>query len=132
MSTRKQPPKDLYPSIEHAVPSSPLNFQAEDEENDEILTLKANIQVLQQAQVNQSIEHQHTKSTLSNIERILAQISARDSSRTVDHLEEEQEAGKTVREVSVSSFRPGKYSKKLPDPLPLSNETDPTFESWRI
>jgi hypothetical protein len=49
MSARSQPIRDLYPSIEHAIPSSPMNFQAEDEENDdEILTLKANIQVLQQ------------------------------------------------------------------------------------
>ena len=26
----------------------------------------------------------------------------------------------------------GIYSKKLPDPIPLSNGTDPAFESWRI
>jgi hypothetical protein len=25
-----------------------------------------------------------------------------------------------------------KYSKKLPDPMPLSDGVDPTFESWRI
>ena len=72
MSTRKQLPKDLYLSIEHAVPSSLVNFQAKDEEDDdEILTLKANIQVLQQGQVNQRL-------TLGNIERMLVQMSARE------------------------------------------------------
>src|SRR5450432_370131 len=97
MSARSQPIRDLYPSIEHAIPSSPMNFQAEDK-NDELLTIKANIQVLQQGQVNQRL-------TLGNIERMLAQMLVREGTRdNLDRLEEDQEVEKKVREVSVSSF----------------------------
>jgi Zinc knuckle len=134
MTTRGQSSRKLIPTVEPTIPHSP-EFQEmeEDNGNDELAQLKANLQLLQQAQVNQSLEHQQTKVTLSNIEKMLAQITTRNEPRDNDSdptppLEEERRP----RHTSFSSSRPGNYTKKLPDPVPLSDGTDPAFESWRI
>ena len=67
------PTRNLYPSIERAAPNSPDRDleDRENSDNEEILILKANIQALQEAQVKQRTEH---KASLSNIERMLAQL----------------------------------------------------------
>jgi Zinc knuckle len=121
-------------STEPSIPHS-LEFQEMEEDNnsDELAQLKANLQLLQQAQVNQSLEQQQAKVTLSNIEKMLAKIATRGEPETSDSdptppLEEERR----TRETSFSSSRPGKYTKKLPDPSPLSDGIDPTFEGWMI
>jgi len=131
MTSRGQSSRKLIPTVEPTIPHSP-EFQETREDNgsDELAQLKANLQLLQQAQVNQSLEHQQTKVTLSNIEKMLAQITTRNEPRDNDSdptppLEEERRP----RHTSFSSSRPGNYTKKLPDPVPLSDGTDPAFES---
>src|SRR5450432_4863053 len=78
MTSRGQSSRKLIPTVEPTIPHSP-EFQETREDNgsDELAQLKANLQLLQQAQVNQSLEHQQTKVTLSNIEKMLTQISTR-------------------------------------------------------
>jgi Zinc knuckle len=122
------PTRNLYPSIERAVPNSPDRDleDRENSDNEEILILKANIQALQEAQVKQHTEH---KASLSNIERMLAQLMSNSgpeiqSPRNSDNTDPERN--------SPTLSTPEKYSKRLPDPFPLSDGTNPTFESWRI
>jgi hypothetical protein len=96
--------------------------------DDDVLELRAQIEALQHAQVQQSLE---TNASIGDIKQLLQQLATRDGAH-VQSLPPlptiEQDHGTPVSDFSYSA----KFSKKRPDPKELSDGVDPTFESWRI
>ena len=131
-SDNPQPASTPYPTL--PVPSQDEELESYNEHEDEVLELRAQIQALQQAQVNQNIE---TKNSIDSIKELLQQLIARDDPHQqvpARHSSQcplpttEQDHGTPESDSSYSTKR----SKKRPDPKELSDGEDPTFESWRI
>lgn len=101
---------------------------------DDILTLRANLQALQHAQVNQAAEAQQMKSSLSGIEQLLQRLVARDA-----HDAQQPNPEVPIPTVERDSPVPSSvgHSKnprtaKINDATPLSDGTQPTFEYWQL
>jgi hypothetical protein len=105
-----------------APPVSLSERQLSDDRDNRFLIMKSNLQALQQAQTQQGLDY---RQKLSSIEDMFVQITA---CFTADNPQ-----SSTERDTPGSTFsQSGKSSKKVPDPVQLSNRINPTFESWRI
>jgi hypothetical protein len=114
---------------------------------DRLFTLQANFEALQQAQVKQGVEAQQTQTTLRGIEKLLAQLLARDESRgrsrSRSHSQlparqpsQERHASPNLHDrfspTSQESYGKKKRTAKVPDPQKLTDGKNPTFASWEI
>src|SRR5436190_19248443 len=126
------PPKQTMPSMQASsasqmqaeAPMDPL-METEDyeglDDSADVAQLREQIHTLTQA-------HKDDQQTLKLILEQLATLAAAQAAqqnvvRTVEHVN---------AAITGSQDRTPKYSKKQPDPNPLSDRTDPTFESWRL
>jgi hypothetical protein len=130
----------------HYPPIPATTHSTADQPDDEVLTLKAQVISLQQVQVEQAVKAQQTQASLSNIEKLLFQMNERDQSRgrsrsrsihasrdmPLPTTEPTENRVRTHDSPASNASQSHNYSKKLPDPVPLSNGADPAFESWRI
>jgi hypothetical protein len=110
-----------------APPASLSEGQLSDDRDDRFLIMESNLQALQQAQTKQGLDY---RQKLSSIKDMLVQIMA---CLTADNLQSSIEKDTLGRDMPGSTLsQSGKSSKKVPDPVQLSNGVNPTFESWRI
>jgi hypothetical protein len=119
--------------------------------------LRAQMQALQNAQVQQALDAKQTKGALDSMGKLLQQLVARDDSRGRSRSRRDDSVRSDRRQPSpdlpninlplpttekphaqsrdtpVSGYsQSSRYSKKLSDPSPLDKGQDPTFESWRF
>ena len=133
-----------YPPITRSTTDRLMAEQPEDDaSDDEVLTLKSQVAALQQVQVEQALQAQQTTASLDNIQKLLAQMNERDQSRgrsrsrsvhpshdvPLPTTESTENRGRAQDSPASNTSQSYKYSKKLPDPNPLSNSTNPTFKS---
>ena len=139
-----------YPSL-----TTRVNEQEESSE-DEMLTLRSQVQALQNAQVNQALKAQQAEGTMNKMEKLLQQLVARDDSRgrsrsrrgysthsdrrqpSEDNLPDRDQPLPTT-EVRPSPGRSDtintekhQRSAKVPDPPKLTNGIQPTFDFWHV
>src|SRR6266487_4701003 len=135
-----------YPPL--PPPSRSTANQPEDKTSatdDKVLTLRSQIMALQQVQVEQALKAQQTEASLNDIKMLLVQINERDQSRGRSQsrsirpshdiprptTEPTENRGRAY-DSPTSNASPSHYSKKLPDPTPLSDGEDPAFDGWVI
>jgi hypothetical protein len=120
-------------------PILPTTRSTTDQPDDEVLTLKAQVLTLQQVQVEQALRAQNAEASLTDIKKLLVQMNDRDQSQgrsrsrsILPTTEPPEDRVRAHDSPASNASQPHNYSKKLPDPVPLSNGADPAFESWRI
>jgi hypothetical protein len=133
----KQPTNTSYEDEEEQDPQYP-DLTSQTEHDDEVLALKAQVQALQTAQVQQAIE---TKSSLSSMEKMMQQLLSRDndpdrSHSPLVHVPQPQQEPPAALRPTIEQDAPQLYKKKkstrLDDPLRFSNGIDEiSFEAWR-
>jgi len=77
----KQPASPPIELGEYDDQDSPASLGNGPDTADEILTLQANLSALQRAQVTQAAEAQQKRTTMTNIEKLLAQLAGHDELR---------------------------------------------------
>ena len=108
-----------------------IQLGSEIEDNDDAVDVHEQIRALAASQKADRLEAKNTQETLQEILESLAALqessasSSRSPSRPV-HSTECDTPGSTDTMTKQSK------SVKLPDPQPLSDGIDPTFENWRI
>jgi zinc knuckle protein len=117
------------PLIREEEPEIQLGSEIEDP--DDVMDMSEQIRVLTANQEADRLKAQDTQRTL---ERILERITALQSVPASPVRSPDRPIRSTERDTPVSTDTIIKQSKsvKLPDPQPLSDGTDPTFENWRI
>jgi hypothetical protein len=112
----------LSKSKAQALPASLSEGQLSDDRDDWFLIMKSNLQALQQTQTQQSLDY---RQKLSSIEDMFVQITA---CLTADNPQSSTE--RDIQDTPGSTFSQSrKSSKKVPDPVQLSNRINLTFES---
>jgi hypothetical protein len=109
---------DSLPETDTPLPES---SDSDDLDDADVAQLKEQIQTLTQA-------HKDDQETLRRVLEQLATLAAAQVAQQNPVRSVERDDTSTMG----SQDRTPKYSKKQPDPTPLSDGVDPTFESWKL
>ena len=121
-------------SSKRAVPTQEeheIQLGSEIEDNDDVMDVYKQIRALT---ANQKADRLQAQSTQETLQEILDSLQALRSSPASPPRSPSQPIRSTECDTPGSTDTMTKQSKsvKLPDPQPLSDGTDPTFENWRI